>query len=37
LQVRTNVLNEDWEETFRTWYPQFRPVVATGAENCLAA
>jgi hypothetical protein len=26
LQVRTAVLNEDWEDTFRTWYPQFRPV-----------
>ncbi len=25
LQVRTQVLNGDWEATFRTWYPQFRP------------
>ena len=25
LQVRTQVLNEDWEGTFRTWYPHFRP------------
>jgi hypothetical protein len=24
LQVRTRVLNGDWEETFRTWYPDFR-------------
>lgn len=28
LQVRTEVLNEDWEATFRTWYPQFRPVAS---------
>jgi hypothetical protein len=26
LQVRTAVLNEDWEGAFRNWYPQFRPV-----------
>ncbi len=26
LQVRTQVLNEEWEDTFRTWYPNFRPV-----------
>ena len=26
LQVRTAVLNEDWEATFRTRYPAFRPV-----------
>ena len=25
LEVRTQVLNEDWEETFRIWYPNFRP------------
>ncbi len=25
LQVRTAVLNEEWEATFRTWYPAFRP------------
>src|ERR1035438_9990211 len=24
LQVRTRVLNEDWEDTFRRWYPDFR-------------
>jgi hypothetical protein len=23
LQVRTRVLNEDWEDTFRCWYPSF--------------
>lgn len=26
LQVRTQVLNDDWEDTFRSWYPRFRPV-----------
>jgi hypothetical protein len=26
LQVRTQVLNEDWEGTFRRWYPRFRPM-----------
>ncbi len=26
LQVRTQVLNDEWDETFRTWYPSFRPV-----------
>ena len=25
LQVRTQVLNEDLEESFGTWYPGFRP------------
>ena len=25
LQVRTQVLNDDWEGTFRRWYPHFRP------------
>jgi hypothetical protein len=25
LQVRTRVLNEEWENTFRRWYPAFRP------------
>ncbi len=25
LQIRTRVLNEDWEDTFRGWYPGFRP------------
>jgi hypothetical protein len=24
LQIRTRVLNGDWEATFRTWYPGFR-------------
>jgi len=26
LQVRTQVLNDEWDDTFRTWYPSFRPV-----------
>ena len=26
LQVRVQVLNEDWEGTFQRWYPRFRPV-----------
>ena len=25
LQIRTNVLNEEWEDIFRRWYPGFRP------------
>ena len=25
LQIRTRVLNGDWEATFREWYPGFRP------------
>ena len=24
LQIRTRVLNDEWEDTFRTWYPGFR-------------
>jgi hypothetical protein len=24
LQIRTRVLNGEWEDTFRTWYPSFR-------------
>ena len=29
LQVRTQVLNEDWDNTFRRWYPHFRPTKAS--------
>jgi hypothetical protein len=32
LQVRTRVLNGEWEQTFRTWYPGFRPVPATDLD-----
>jgi DNA-directed RNA polymerase subunit RPC12/RpoP len=28
LHVRTQVLNGEWEGTFRTWYPGFRPLTA---------
>jgi len=35
LQIRTRVLNEEWENTFRSWYPAFRPKV--GAEISNAA
>ena len=31
LQIRTRVLNDEWEETFRRWYPGFR------APTCRAA
>ena len=24
LQIRTRVLDEEWENTFRRWYPDFR-------------
>jgi len=27
LQIRTRVLNEEWENTFRRWYSAFRPRV----------
>jgi len=37
LQVRTEVLNEDWENTFRTWYPQFRPMSVSVEEDREAA
>ena len=26
LQVRTQVINDEWEDTFRCWYPGFRRV-----------
>ena len=26
LQTRTKVLNEELEDTFRQWYPAFRPI-----------
>src|SRR3954454_5647864 len=37
LQVRTQVLNEEWEDTFRSWYPHFRPGPAQSTEEPLAA
>jgi hypothetical protein len=37
LQVRTQVLNEDWADTFRTWYPDFRLPHAPNTATALAA
>ena len=37
LQVRTHVLNDDWEATFRNWYPGFRSVTAQVAATREAA
>ena len=37
LQVRIQVLNEDWENTFRHWYPNFRPVQTAGTATPLVA
>ena len=31
LQVRTRVLNSEWEDVFREWYPDFRPRLANAA------
>jgi len=31
------VLNEDWENTFRHWYPNFRPVRTVGTATPLVA
>jgi hypothetical protein len=31
LQVRVQVINEDWEAAFRHWYLNFRPVQPAGA------
>ncbi len=36
LQVRTQVINEEWEATFRTWYPGFRPVPTPATSSLLA-
>jgi hypothetical protein len=37
LQVRTQVLNDDWEDTFRSWYPAFRPIPAPSEDTREAA
>lgn len=37
LQVRTQVLNDDWEGTFRRWYPRFRPVPSPEGGTRFAA
>jgi hypothetical protein len=37
LQVRVQVINEDWDATFRHWYPNFRPVLPAGTAPSLMA
>ncbi len=37
LQVRIQVLNEDWTDTFRAWYPNFRPVQTSDSTVPSAA
>jgi hypothetical protein len=37
LQVRTQVLNGDWEGRFRQWHPAFRPLEATPSAMPAAA
>jgi hypothetical protein len=37
LQVRVQVINEDWEATFRRWYPNFRPMQPVGSPLSLIA
>ena len=33
LQIRTHVLDEEWESTFRRWYPAFRPRIDPEVNN----
>jgi hypothetical protein len=37
LQVRVQVINDDWEAIFRGWYPNFRPAPPGGTAQSLAA
>ncbi len=37
LQVRTQVLNDEWDDTFRAWYPGFHPVQTLGPASQVAA
>jgi len=37
LQVRTQMLNGDWDDTFRTWYPHFRTLQTPGSAPPLVA
>ena len=37
LQVHTQVLNKDWDDTFRKWYPNFQPVEDPFIAERLAA
>ena len=36
LQIRTRVLNEEWEDTFRRWYSGFRPQIQGSPVNKVA-
>jgi len=33
LQIRTRVLDQEWENTFRRWYPRFRPTVEVAIKK----
>ena len=35
-QVRTQVLNDEWEATFRSWYPGFRPTIVADTTPVAA-
>lgn len=37
LHVRTQVLDDDWDDTFRTWYPRFRPLQTPDPALSLVA
>jgi hypothetical protein len=37
LQVRVQVLNDDWEDAFRDWYPDFRVTAVICSPVSLAA
>jgi hypothetical protein len=37
LQVRTQVLNDTWEDTFRTWYAAFRVPQGQATASAEAA
>jgi hypothetical protein len=36
LQIRTRVLNDEWEGIFRRWYPAFRPHTHADADRKTA-
>ncbi len=33
LQIRTRVLDEEWESKFRSWYPAFWPTIEAEVKN----
>jgi hypothetical protein len=37
LQTRTRVLNNELEDVFRRWFPQFRPKAQTASSKRKAA